>query len=221
MHAVLCSVCSVSPGDIPSLAQLGVDASALASASTAHGAAARLRGGESEALRRLTEFAAAFRDTGGSSSRPGRSQPAGGGSSNFCCKISPWLALGCLSPRQLYQQLTREASAQAQQRRLQAPGTEGDAGERPGWGQQGSAPAARSSVLACSNNATDVCCGAACLQACSRCCLSCCGATFSGEATPSILLHLCCTCDAAAPHVRETHACRPAAGSSPRSTPWR
>lgn len=112
-------------GSIPSMGQLGFDAGAAQAKAKAPQPRSlvgqTLRGGETEALRHLQAFidhvkasisqAAAV---GGSSSaaaaRPGGSNA--NFSSNFSCQISPWLALGCLSPRRMYQQLCSQLQQQ-------------------------------------------------------------------------------------------------------------
>lgn len=115
---------------------LGFDAATLKRcAADASAGGANLRGGESEALRRLGDFVTHFAaaeapaaSAGGGGARA--STPANG--SSFCCKISPWLALGCLSPRQLFGQLQQRIGSsgggqQGQQQRLVERGA--DAGE--------------------------------------------------------------------------------------------
>jgi hypothetical protein len=62
-----------------------------------------MRGGEAEARRRLAAFA-----THGTQAANGAAPRAGGEGmygASFSCKISPWLAVGCLSPRRLYEEL--------------------------------------------------------------------------------------------------------------------
>lgn len=122
--------CSVSAGDLPSLQQLRFDAATLQRCSNDTSAAgARLHGGESEALRRLTDFITHFTLPSTSSSSASSSGRKGGAQAeapNFCCKISPWLALGCLSPRQLYEQLQQKLSGQEQ--KLRAAGQGSDTG---------------------------------------------------------------------------------------------
>jgi deoxyribodipyrimidine photolyase len=132
----------VCPGELPTLQQLGFDAATLSRCARDKDAAgAHLRGGESEALRRLSEFVTTFKSqqqqgaAAGVSSR-GQDAKQGKGSQsaapNFCCKISPWLALGCLSPRQLYVQMQQTAGGQAAaagvQQQLPGAAKEGDTG---------------------------------------------------------------------------------------------
>ncbi|KAG9142802.1 hypothetical protein Leryth_005553 [Lithospermum erythrorhizon] len=68
---------------------------------------ASLVGGETEALQRLTKFAAECK------AQPHNANKDNGNSiygANFSCKISPWLAMGCLSPRYLFDELKKTAS---------------------------------------------------------------------------------------------------------------
>eukprot|EP00873_Tetraselmis_striata_P044595 jgi/Tetstr1/464859/TSEL_009597.t1 len=101
--------CGLEPGALPSLEELGVAGQLRGGKGFPGGAA--LVGGETEALRRMESFLkdarAGTQSTRGSSGRGGGggSQGATGAGANFSCKISPWLALGCLSPRLLYQQV--------------------------------------------------------------------------------------------------------------------
>jgi len=98
-------------GSVPRLEDLGVQASAAALSSDGQGAGAGLKGGETEALQRLRAFV-------GETLAPKPPAAAGGGgkgegqqssfySANFSCKISPWLAMGCLSPRKMYEELKK------------------------------------------------------------------------------------------------------------------
>lgn len=122
---------SVPAGDLPSLQELGFDSATLQRcAKDTSAAGAGLRGGESEAMRRLQDFITHFTHPGSAnttgSSRSGNSGTKSGAGPNFCCKISPWLALGCLSPRQLYEQLQQRLSGQPQQLRAAGQGTDTD-----------------------------------------------------------------------------------------------
>jgi deoxyribodipyrimidine photolyase len=149
VSAALCAIlmCSVCPGELPTLQQLGFDAATLSRcAGDKDAAGAHLRGGESEALRRLSDFITKFTAqqqqqsaaTAGVNSISSGKGALGKKSSqdaapNFCCKISPWLALGCLSPRQLYVQLQQTAGDQkagvaGSPQQLQGAGKEGDTG---------------------------------------------------------------------------------------------
>ena len=68
-------------------------------------AAVSLVGGEAEALQRLKCFAQDHM-------KQSKGKPVASGGygesqygSNFSCKISPWLAMGCLSPRRMFEDL--------------------------------------------------------------------------------------------------------------------
>ncbi|XP_010259530.1 PREDICTED: blue-light photoreceptor PHR2 [Nelumbo nucifera] len=96
----------VEPGEIPTLLDLGLNPSATM-AQDGKPAVNALVGGETEALQRLQKFAAEC-----------HSQPNKGGNdssrdsiygANFSCKISPWLAMGCLSPRFMFDELKKSA----------------------------------------------------------------------------------------------------------------
>ena len=128
---------SLEPGELPDLCSLGFSESTLARCQQDKAAmGAGLHGGETEALKQLQVYAgeckAKNNNTSSSSSasagRPQLGKGGGGGGSNFSCKISPWLALGCLSPRQMYQHVLKE---------VQGGGGKG-AGERGlNWGRRG------------------------------------------------------------------------------------
>ncbi|KAJ7537940.1 hypothetical protein O6H91_11G028600 [Diphasiastrum complanatum] len=97
----------VKPGDIPTLQELGLNpAVALRQESSTGGRS--LVGGEAEALRRLKTFALEIpveqRQKDGNP--PSHSLYG----ANFSCKISPWLAMGCLSPRRMFEDLKRNGS---------------------------------------------------------------------------------------------------------------
>uniref|UniRef100_A0A7S0N2B6 Photolyase/cryptochrome alpha/beta domain-containing protein n=1 Tax=Pyramimonas obovata TaxID=1411642 RepID=A0A7S0N2B6_9CHLO len=100
--------CSVDFGDVPTLKQLGLSASAKkpeTSTSSPKQAHPTLIGGENEALHRLKNF---VNDRLKSSKGTAQLSPAPTGA-NFSCKISPWLAMGCLSPRHMYAELWAQA----------------------------------------------------------------------------------------------------------------
>lgn len=66
---------------------------------------ASMVGGETEALHKLKKFAAEC-----------EAQPPKGGShdsiygANFSCKISPWLTIGCISPRSMFDEIKKTAA---------------------------------------------------------------------------------------------------------------
>ncbi|GAA0146614.1 DNA photolyase [Lithospermum erythrorhizon] len=97
----------VEPGEIPTLIDLGLNPSATMGKNGKSAANASLVGGETEALQRLTKFAAECK------AQPHNANKDNGNSiygANFSCKISPWLAMGCLSPRYLFDELKKTAS---------------------------------------------------------------------------------------------------------------
>ncbi|KAM6540938.1 hypothetical protein CsatB_005385 [Cannabis sativa] len=132
----------VEPGDIPSLMDLGVNQSAtLTQNSSGSGksiyffdlnqdgkpaANASLVGGETEALERLKKFAAECQ------AQPHKGGKDGGHDSiygaNFSCKISPWLAMGCLSPRSMFDELKKTTS-----RTISASSNKNDDGSGMNW----------------------------------------------------------------------------------------
>ncbi|KAL2323660.1 hypothetical protein Fmac_028039 [Flemingia macrophylla] len=97
----------VQPGDIPSLMDLGLNPSATMPQDGKVAANASMVGGETEALKRLKRFAAECRAQPPKGSKDGTQSIYG---ANFSCKISPWLAMGCLSPRTMYNELKNTAS---------------------------------------------------------------------------------------------------------------
>jgi deoxyribodipyrimidine photolyase len=66
---------------------------------------ASLAGGESEALQRLKKFAVECREQPNKLGKHGSGESLYG--ANFSCKISPWLAMGCLSPRYMFEELKK------------------------------------------------------------------------------------------------------------------
>ncbi|GAB2281608.1 1,3-beta-glucanosyltransferase, variant 2 [Dionaea muscipula] len=96
----------VEPGEIPSLVDLGLNPSATGAQDGKPAANTAMVGGETEALQRLQKFAAECR------AQPPKSSKDGGDSiygANFSCKISPWLAMGCLSPRFMFDEIKKTA----------------------------------------------------------------------------------------------------------------
>ncbi|KAF5762834.1 putative (6-4)DNA photolyase [Helianthus annuus] len=98
---------NVEVGEIPSLADLGLG-------HTANMAQVKpvingpLIGGETEALNRLKKFAAECQAHPPKQTNDGNNDSVYGAS--FSCKISPWLALGCISPRAVFDELKNSAS---------------------------------------------------------------------------------------------------------------
>lgn len=105
---------NVKPGGIPSFKDLGLNARADLRQESQTAGGAELVGGESEALKRLQEFALDMRSQASKvKSSHSKSEPSGDSlyGANFSCKISPWLALGCLSPRRMFEDLKKSASS--------------------------------------------------------------------------------------------------------------
>ena len=89
------------PGELPTLRSLGFSEESLRRARADAGAAAAgLRGGESHAHESMQEFARELQRHGADAR--GRAQPA------FAARVSPWLAIGALSPRTLYHALREQ-----------------------------------------------------------------------------------------------------------------
>ena len=62
-------------------------------------------GGETEALEKLKKFAAECQAQLSKGSKEGSQDSIYG--ANFSCKISPWLAMGCLFPRSMFDELKK------------------------------------------------------------------------------------------------------------------
>jgi len=104
---------AVKAGPIPSLKALGL--AEPVGEMAAVGGVGTFTGGEAEAMRRLSSYIASVGEkaaAAGLNSRANTSSAAHMGA-DFSCKISPWLALGCVSPRQIYQDLRSSAAAGA------------------------------------------------------------------------------------------------------------
>eukprot|EP00898_Chlorokybus_atmophyticus_P006779 jgi/Chlat1/7101/Chrsp57S06733 len=111
---------SLELGDIPTLDQLGLSSTSVGQQrkltlgsmlyqDTA--GAPSLIGGEKEALERLRTFVAdAVSAMRGAKDSLAADKQYG---ANFSCKISPWLAMGCLSPRRMYEDLKAAGGAVA------------------------------------------------------------------------------------------------------------
>uniref|UniRef100_A0A7C8ZDU8 Photolyase/cryptochrome alpha/beta domain-containing protein n=1 Tax=Opuntia streptacantha TaxID=393608 RepID=A0A7C8ZDU8_OPUST len=96
----------VEPGEIPSLVDLGLNPNVTLRQDGKPAAHASMVGGETEALQRLQKFAAECRAQP-PKTKDGTKSIYG---ANFSCKISPWLAMGCLSPRHMFDELKKTAS---------------------------------------------------------------------------------------------------------------
>ncbi|KAG6647888.1 blue-light photoreceptor PHR2-like [Carya illinoinensis] len=96
----------VEPGDIPSLVDLGLNPSATMAQDGKLAANASMVGGETAALQKIKRIAAECQ------AQPHKETMDGNGiyGANFSCKISPWLAKGCLSPRSMFDELRKTAT---------------------------------------------------------------------------------------------------------------
>ncbi|KAJ7972971.1 Blue-light photoreceptor PHR2 [Quillaja saponaria] len=95
----------VEPGDIPSLMDLGLNPSATMALDGRPAANASMVGGETEALQRIKKFASECQAQPHKGSKDGNHDNICG--ANFSCKISPWLAMGCVSPRSMFNELKK------------------------------------------------------------------------------------------------------------------
>lgn len=111
---------NLKPGDIPSLQDLGLNTSSSSSplesgklSRAPPSATSSLVGGEREALQRLRTFVA---EANSKKRTTADAAPSSSGESlygaNFSCKISPWLAMGCLSPRHMFFDIRNATSNQ-------------------------------------------------------------------------------------------------------------
>ncbi|CAI5515834.1 unnamed protein product [Closterium sp. Naga37s-1] len=101
---------NVQPGEIPSLEALGLSA---IHPPTQNAHMTSMQGGEAEALRKLSGFVAESKSAAAGSRATAPSSGQYGAS--FSCKISPWLAMGCLSPRRVFHQVLQLEGSLAHQ----------------------------------------------------------------------------------------------------------
>ncbi|XP_022151638.1 blue-light photoreceptor PHR2 [Momordica charantia] len=98
----------VKPGDVPTLSDLGLNQPAAVSKEGWLAPNTSQMGGETEALHRLQKYAAECR------AQPPKTTKNGAHSSiygaTFSNKISPWLTMGCLSPRSVFDELNKTVS---------------------------------------------------------------------------------------------------------------
>ncbi|GMI66595.1 photolyase/blue-light receptor 2 [Hibiscus trionum] len=95
----------VETGDIPSLTDLGLNPTATMAQDGRQSVSATMAGGENEAMQRLKKFAAECQAQPYKGSKDGSQGSIYG--ANFSCKISPWLAMGCISPRFMFDELKK------------------------------------------------------------------------------------------------------------------
>lgn len=91
-------------GDIPDLATLGVSNPI---APHSHGVCS-VTGGEKEALKRVNAY---VNDSRNLESRTSPGKEAAHIGADFSCRISPWLALGCVSPRRIFKEMSDLSSS--------------------------------------------------------------------------------------------------------------
>ncbi|CAA0828216.1 Blue-light photoreceptor PHR2 [Striga hermonthica] len=99
----------IEPGEVPSLVDLGLNPNATMGQNGNAAANASLVGGETEALQRLRNFSAECKTKPNNGIKDGAKDSIYG--ANFSCKISPWLAMGCLSPRSMFDEIKKSASS--------------------------------------------------------------------------------------------------------------
>ncbi|KAJ3683698.1 hypothetical protein LUZ60_013925 [Juncus effusus] len=98
----------VEPGEIPTLAELGVSGPPAVTQDGKKGFNSSLVGGETEAIERLRKFASECGAHVNKLNNNNNKDSIYG--ANFSCKISPWLATGCLSPRFMFEELKKNTS---------------------------------------------------------------------------------------------------------------
>lgn len=148
---------AIDPGQLPTLQQQGLSRETIMAAQAdRHARAASMSGGEREAERRLqalaaecaspspksaSAVAAAGNARGASDTHLGRAAAAMRGGPgmqgpSFSCNVSPWLAMGCLSPRRLYHELSKRVGTGAPAAQQQQPGSSSSASKstnRASW----------------------------------------------------------------------------------------
>ncbi|CAN8067863.1 unnamed protein product [Agarophyton chilense] len=97
------------PGDIPTLGQLGIDDNPLTSKFSPHKTATNgissVTGGETEAMLRVQAYVDESKRYDAALSP--RAQVTSHLGADFSCRISPWLALGCISPRRIFDEMKK------------------------------------------------------------------------------------------------------------------
>lgn len=101
---------NIEPGRIPFLQELGLNPAADMRQEIQTSGGAVLMGGEDEALKKLDRYVL---ETSSSIAKNKQSETSADSlyGANFSCKISPWLALGCLSPRRMFEDLKKSRSS--------------------------------------------------------------------------------------------------------------
>lgn len=94
----------VSAGEIPTLSALGIDDSPSRIPHSPTGVSS-VTGGETEAKLRVANY---VKESGRSSAEnTPRSRVTAHLGADFSCRISPWLALGCISPRRIFDEMKK------------------------------------------------------------------------------------------------------------------
>lgn len=98
-------------GDIPTLAALGIDDVPTEDICTAPATGVRsVTGGETEALSRVSAYVDESKRYDADMSP--HANVTAHLSADFSCRISPWLALGCISPRRIFSEMKKAALSQ-------------------------------------------------------------------------------------------------------------
>lgn len=92
-------------GDVPTLKDLGIADIGVAQ----HHGVCAVRGGESEAFSRVIAYVEDARRM--EAKNPSDSRITSHIGADFSCRISPWLALGCVSPRRIFKEMKEAASS--------------------------------------------------------------------------------------------------------------
>lgn len=95
-------------GEMPDLAALGISDLTTSNAFQSYSMCA-VKGGEDEALRLVEAYVKDSRKLELYSSKTGKEAAHIG--ADFSCRISPWLALGCLSPRRIFEEMSLSSLA--------------------------------------------------------------------------------------------------------------
>lgn len=100
---------SLKSGDVPTLRDLGIEDTPLNSKSDTYRASATgisaVTGGETEALLRVQSYVEESKRYDAALSP--RAQASSHLGADFSCRISPWLALGCISPRRIFDEMKK------------------------------------------------------------------------------------------------------------------
>lgn len=95
-------------GKIPELSELGIhDTFGMNNENNTSGGVGTIVGGEVEALHRLRSFAEDRKHLTTEYTNEGGDGSFAVHTPDFACRISPWLALGCLSPRTIFNEMKR------------------------------------------------------------------------------------------------------------------